>query len=248
MLADTQAEICSQAMPQLDAALTEIKKNDLTSLQNNINNCQGKTTEECKVVNGLTGDFNSLKSQITQFNASVENVRALCAKPASEEDFKTLADTLNMIKTDGQTLKDAAQSLQADQSQEMTASKLCRAVVPQFQTAKEEISGGLAEMNAIKSGCAGKNDIRCSVINSNSGKFDALNNQIQQTLKKISDVSAKCANASTDKLDQSLVDLLDSIKQDKDTIDKMIAGGRGDFGYNEAIPSGPGGQGAGCQH
>jgi hypothetical protein len=222
VLASTQAEICSQAIPQLDAAVTEIKKNDLTALQNNINNCAGKTTEVCKTVNGLANDFNSLKAKISQFTTGVENAKTLCSKTAGEEDFKTLSDQLNLLKGDGDTLRDAAQKLQAAQSEQMSAKILCRSVVPQMETGKQQISDGLAEMLKIRTGCSGKNDDRCKVINANGSKFDNLVDQSKKTLNKIADVNTKCSNASADKLDQSLLDLLDSIKLDKDTIDKMV--------------------------
>ncbi len=222
VLADTSAAICSQALPQLDAAQTEIQKNDLIALQNNINKCKGKTSPECEVVNKLSGEVTNLKSDILAFSASVEKVKNLCSKPANEEDFKTLSDTLNSLKSDGQDLRTEAIDLQAKQSEQMSEKILCRAVVPQMETAKQQIANGLTEMNGIKSGCSGKSDDRCKVINANKLKFDNLIDQSRKTYAKISDVNAKCDSASADSLDQGLIDLLDSIKADKETIDKMI--------------------------
>jgi len=224
VLASTKEEICSQAMPQLDAALTEIKKNDLTSLQNNINNCQGKTTDECKTVNGLSGDFNSLKSLVAKFVADVDTAKKLCATAsATEEDFKTLSDNLYALKDLGEQLKTQANDLQAKQSEQMSTQRLCRAVMPQIEGAKQQISDGLAQMLAVQSGCSGKNDIRCNVISQNSGKFNDLKNQVQTTLGKIDAITKSCANPSPDKIDQGLIDSLDGLKNDQDAIDKMVA-------------------------
>lgn len=222
VLAQTAEAICGQALPQLSAAETEIQKNDLTALQNNIARCQGKTSEECVAVNKLSGGVASLKTDISSFTANIQKVKALCSKPLGEEDFKTLSDTLNSLKSEGQDLRAEAKDLQAQQAEKMNEKALCRAVVPQMEGAKQQISAGLAEMNGINSGCSGKSDERCKVINANSAKFDALSSQVQKTLKSISDINTKCDTASADSLDQKLIDLLDGMKNDKETIDKMI--------------------------
>jgi len=150
-------------------------------------------------------------------------VKNLCSNISNEDDFKTLSDMLNLLKSDGSALRDLAQTLKTAQSEQMSANALCRALASQFETAKEQISMGLSEMNAIKSACTGKNDAKCSVINSSSSKFSDLSNQITQTLKKIAGLNASCKNASTDNLDQGLVDTAQALKNDKDVIDKMIS-------------------------
>ena len=222
-IADSAQKACAQVLPQLAAAENEIKKNGLTVLENNISKCKGKISEECNAVNNLTGDLNKLKRQISGFDANVQKAEDLCSKAASEEDFKTLSDTLNTLKSDGGVLRIAARDLQAKQSERMNEKALCRAAAPQFESVKQQIANGLAQMNTLKSDCAGKNDTRCNAINSNSGKFDALKNQAQTTLGKIADINSRCVNASADKLDQGLIDAMDSIKKDKDIIDKMVA-------------------------
>ncbi|MDD5098362.1 MAG: hypothetical protein PHD31_01425 [Candidatus Pacebacteria bacterium] len=222
LLADTASAVCAQALPQLDAAQTEIQKNDLTVLQNNINKCKGKTTEECNVVNNLSDEVVALKSDISAFSSDVSKAKSLCSSSSSEEDFKTLSDALNSLKSDGQELRAEAKDLKAKQSEQMSEKILCRSVVPQMEIAKQQISSGLAEMIGIKSGCSGKNDERCKVINANGLKFDNLIDISRKTFNKIADVNTKCSNASADELDQGLIDLLDSIKKDKETIDKMV--------------------------
>jgi len=91
-----------------------------------------------------------------------------------------------------------------------------------METAKQQIATSLTQMNGIKSDCSDKSDAKCKVINANLDKFNNLINQSQKTLTKISDVNSKCSVASADSLDQGLIDLLNSIKADKDTIDKMV--------------------------
>lgn len=223
MLAETTADICNRALPQLDAADNEIKKNDLTVLQNNVDKCKGKTTEECGAVNKLSGDLNGLKGQIASFDVNVNKAKSLCAAPSGEADIKTLGDTLNMLKSEGDVLRNSANDLQAKQSEKMNDKILCRAVVPEMESAKQEITGGLLQTNALQAGCAGKSDARCSVINSNGDKFSALKNQTQTTLNKIASINSMCSNASADSLNPDLVSALDGIKGDKDIINKMIA-------------------------
>jgi len=222
VLANTAAEVCAKAIPQLDAAQTEIQKNDLTSLQNNINRCKGKTTEECKVVNGLVNDVAKLKTHITAFNGEVQKVKILCSNAATEDDLKTLSDILNSLKSSGADLRAEAKDLQVKQSEQMSEKILCRSVVPQMEIAKQQISAGLSEMNGIKSGCAGKTDERCKVINENGAKFDTVTNLSKGILGKIGEVNGKCANASVDSLDQGLLDLLEGLQKDRDELYKNI--------------------------
>lgn len=223
MVEQTAKDICSQAIPQLAAAQNEIKKNDLNVLQNNIDKCKGKTGEECGAVNKLSGDLNGLKGQISSFDADVNKAKSLCAKSSGEEDLKTLGDTLNMLKSEGDSLRAEANDLEAKQSEKMNEKVLCRAVVPQLAGAKQEITNSLVQTNALKANCTGKTDARCSVINSNGGKFDALKKQTQSTLEKIANINSICSKASSNKLNPELTGALDGVKKDKDIIEKMIA-------------------------
>lgn len=213
VLNDTASQICSQALPQLDAAENEIEKNSLTVLENNIAKCKGKGSKECSAVNDLTGDVSKLKNQISGFSANVKKAKNLCSKVAAEEDLKTLGDTLNMLKSDGDTLRSAAQDLQAKQSAQMNAKKLCRAVEPQFENVKQQIASGLSEVNSIDK----------AIVNANANKFNDFKKQAQATLAKIASINSMCANASATALDQSLIDAAESIKGDKDIFDKMVA-------------------------
>lgn len=223
MIAQTVRDICGQAVPQLDAAQNEIKKNDLNVLQSNVDKCKGKATEECSAVNNFSGDVNSLKAKIASFDANVNKAKSLCASSSGAEDLKTLGDTLNMLKAEGNDLRNAVNALEVKQSEKMNEKILCRAVVPELESAKQEITGGLIQMNALKAGCSGKTDVRCNAINSNGNKFDALKNQVQATLDKIAGVNSICSKASVDKRDPDLVNSLDSLTKDKDVIGKMIA-------------------------
>jgi len=213
MLTDTASQVCSQALPQLDAAENEIKKNGLVVLENNIAKCKGKTSEECNVVNSLVGDVSKLKNQISGFSANVQKAKNLCSKAANEEDIKTLSDALNMLKSDGDTLRGAAQDLQAKQSAQMSAKKLCRAVEPQLENIKQQIASGLAQVNSIDK----------AIVSANASKFNDFKRQAQATLGKIANINSMCVNASATTLDQSLADAADNIKGDKDIFDKMVA-------------------------
>jgi hypothetical protein len=223
VIAQTAESVCSQAMPQLDAAENEIKKNDLTVLENNVNKCKGKNTEECGVVNKLSGELGGLKGRIAAFDANVQKVKSLCSKPAGEEGLLALADNLNILKSTGDDLREAATDLQARQSEKMSERILCRSVVPQIEIGKQEAASGLSELNSIRSGCVGKTDARCGVINSNGGKFEAVKNQTENILKKISGISAVCAKAGDDLPSDSFIADLDSLKTDGDAIKNAIA-------------------------
>lgn len=212
-IADSAQQICSNILPQLAAAENEIKNNGLTVLENNASKCKGKKSEECGAVNNLAGDVNKLKERISGFSVSVQKAEDLCSNDASEENFKTLGDTLNILKSDGDVLRDAAQDLKAKQSERMNEKALCRAVAPQLESAKRQIAGGLSYANSIDK----------TVVSANSSKFNDLKRQAQTTLGNISDINSMCVNASADKLDQSLIDAMDGVKKDQAVIDEMVA-------------------------
>ncbi len=224
VIAQTAESVCNQVIPQLNAADNEIKKNDLTVLENNVSKCKGKSTEECVIVNNFSGDLNGLKAKIAAFNVNVGKVKALCSNPAGEEGLMALADNLNILKSTGDELRKAATDLQAKQSEKMSGKILCRSVIPQIEIAKQEASSGLLEMNFIQSECAGKTDARCSVINSNGGKFDAIKNQTETILKKISNISAVCGKSGDDLPSDSFISNLNSLKAEGEAVKSAVAG------------------------
>ncbi|MEK7123785.1 MAG: hypothetical protein AAB851_02745, partial [Patescibacteria group bacterium] len=61
-IAESAQQICSQVLPQLDAAKTELAKNDIVVLKNKIGKCAGSTSEECKIVNQITPQFRKFDS------------------------------------------------------------------------------------------------------------------------------------------------------------------------------------------
>lgn len=204
-LAQTAQAVCAQALPQLAAAETEIKKNDLTALQNNVNQCIGQNSEECVVVNKLSGSLAKLKLQISAFLAKVQRARTMCSGSLSDADFKTLADTLNSLKSDGEELRASATDLMVQQAEKMNEKVLCRAAVPNIEIMKQQIAAGFGQ-----------------AVSANAPVPSDLNTKVQQILAKISEINKVCVNASANNPGDNVFNLLESLKQDKAAIDLLI--------------------------
>lgn len=221
VIADSAQKVCAQVLPQLTAAKTEIAKNDITILRNNLEKCRAKTTEECNVINQLSSKFSQFESRANDFSNNIAQVELLC-QSADEGKFEQLRTILNQLKGKGNELKLLGKELQAEQAEKAGEKTLCRAANPRLDIAKGNISAGLNEMSSMQSSCKGKTDERCAWINSAGPRFAAIQNQASAILKKISDVNLMCQNAGTGEPRSELLALLDSLKTDENIIKKAI--------------------------
>lgn len=205
-IADSAQKVCSQVLPQLNAAKIEIANNDLVILQSKIDKCKGKSTDECNAVNQLTDRFNNLKTKIKDFSNDVEKAEQICQNP-TESNLEDLRGVLTPLRDRGDELKTLAKELQADQTEKASEKAFCRAIVPQLDSIKGEISAGLNELASAPS----------------SDKSAAVKKQADAILKKISDLNVACQKAGTNPPSDSLIASIESLKADKDAIMKAIA-------------------------
>jgi len=222
-IADSVKKICAQALPQLDAAKAELKKNDILLLKSNLDKCKGKSTDECKMVNQLSSDFQALNSRVAAFFSGIDEVQKLCQAGASEEDIIKVAAILNALKSEGESIRLAAKKLEADAAEKASGKAFCRATLPQISSAKSEISAGLKQILSIQAGCQGKSDQKCSRINYLSGKFADLKNQSERVLKKISEANSLCEKAGAEPPKSELVSALQSVQEEGKSLRQAIS-------------------------
>jgi len=204
-IADSAKKACDQFLPQLNAAKTEIANNDLVVLKSKIDKCLGKSTEECRVVNQLIDKFNKLNTQIKDFSAGVAKAEEICQNP-SEQNLEDLTGVLAPLREKGDDLRLLAKELQAEQAEKASKKALCRAIVPQLEGIKQEISIGLNELTAAPV----------------SNETSSVNDQTEAILKKIANLNEACKNAGDETPDESFLADLESLKTDKDAIMKII--------------------------
>jgi hypothetical protein len=224
IIAESATQACAQLLPQLSAAKTEISKNDLATLKNNISSCSGKNTEQCKVVNGLKTQVIDFETQVASFVKNADAAIKICQTgQKTEDDLFNLQAFGNGLKAQSETLKAAGQKLRAEQEEKGSEKAFCRAAVAGLAIAKTKIYSGLKEMNTMQSDCKGKTDSRCQGINSFSARFFAIKSKSDQALKQITSIETVCENAGTKTPDPALIQQIDDLSKAQAEIEKMVA-------------------------
>lgn len=221
-IAESARQICAQVLPQLDAAKTELAKNDIVVLRNNVKKCANQTGEECKIVNQLAPQFKNFESTVNEFSSNISKAEEFCAAP-EKENLEDLRNILEPLKQRGDDLRALGKELQAAQAEKANEKIICRAVIPELEIAKGKISDGLLEAAAARNECAGKTDNRCVGINALADKFAEVKNQGESILKKISDINAVCSKAGTNPPSASFIENIGSLKADAETLKKSVA-------------------------
>lgn len=223
IIADTIKLVCGQILPQLDAAKIELRANDLSDLESNLNRCKGKQTEECGVINKATEEFNQLKTKITKFTGQVEKVQSLCAAAKGEAEFMEIRDLAQFLKSQGEQIKLQAKELKQKQAEKANKKTICAAALPRLEIAKKEISRGISESKAVLAECKNKTDNRCQKINSVSNNFETMTSKAQQTLERIAKIGASCDKVKNEMADQSFLDELDAIRAAEKEIKDLVS-------------------------
>ena len=221
VIAESFKEVCDQILPQFAAARAEIANNDLVVLENNLEKCNGRNTQECEIVNQLSGNFDILSQKIKVFLSGVDEIKTLCYT-AKEGDFEKLGSLLNGLKTEGEEIKILGKGLRAEQAEKASQKAFCRAIVPKLGIVKGEISAGLQEIFAIQTSCEGKTTEKCRAINALNQKFSDIEKQAKGIFEKVSKANAICKNPGTEQPSQELLLLLESLKSNEEEIKKAI--------------------------
>ena len=221
-IVDSADKICSQVLPQIEASKTEINNNDLLVLQNNLNKCSGKNTEECKIVNQLASKFNEFKKEAGDFSKQIISAENFCKDP-KEGDIEKISEVLNTIKDTGDELKNTGKELQTEQAEKASEKALCRAIVPQMGAARSEISAGLNKISETQN-CNDNSD-KCSAIKTLQPKFTEITNKTTEIFSNIGKVNTMCENAGDSKPSDALTKSLNTLNDQKvailDLIDKL---------------------------
>lgn len=221
-IANSAKQICGQVLPQLDAAKTELAKNDIVVLRNNVKKCANQTGEECKIVNQFTSQVKNLDLAVNAFLSDVSKAEEFCRSP-KEENFEDLRNVLEPLKQKGENLRVLGKELRASQSEKASEKAICRAVVPELEIAGGKVSGGLLEAAAVQNECAGKTDSRCAGINSLTDGFSSVKNQGESILKKISEADAVCSKAGNNPPSEPFIAAINSLKTDAEALKKSVA-------------------------
>ncbi len=189
-------EMCAQALPQLQAAETEIAANDLTQITAKLAACKGKSTDECRAVLKLGPARDSLAGRISKFQDSVAAIRAQCAS-GGLPDIERASAILEGLKTEGEAMRADAKELKLQAAESASAAAFCKAVAPQLDLARKAAADGRAAAKKEQDSCAGQSDPRCQKIKEMASKFTALVQRIDALGSKIGEVLKYCATAST---------------------------------------------------
>ncbi|HRY62849.1 MAG TPA: hypothetical protein P5056_03720, partial [Candidatus Paceibacterota bacterium] len=237
VIADSAQKVCAKMLPQLEAAKTEISRNDIVILQNNLDKCSGKTTEECKMINQLAGKFNEFNGAAKKFSSEIDTARNFCSNP-SEASFEKIAESLQGIKEDGEDLRILGKELQADQAEKASEKALCRAIVPLFATGKSELAAGLAKVKATQDSCSGSKDEKCASIRALAPKFSEVSTKGNELLTGMTSVETTCKTPSDKAPSADFIKKIEGIRNSKDAVLKLVEALRAE--QDKAATSGKG--------
>jgi len=223
LMADSVADICGQVLPQLKAARVELRDDDLAGLEDSLNRCKGSRTEECAAVNGTSGDFAALKSEIAAFLADADRMDKACAQAPSEEQFLEVRDLATYLKSSGENLKTLSKDLRLKQSEEANQKTVCSAVTPRFDIARKEIAQGVADASSTLAGCRDQTDGRCAAINASAGRLADITAKAEDVMKRIDAVAASCKDATDETAaDGAFLGELESIRSEEAAIKLLV--------------------------
>lgn len=222
-IADSAGAICGKVLPQLNAYETEVAKNDLSVLKNNLAKCVGNTSEDCDLINKTRTKYEALNHEMSAFSARAKGVSAFCSNP-KEEDFEKIATSFNSLKEDGEKLKLMAKELQEEQAATISERAICKAVLPQTEAAKYEISAGIMKIWATQDGCKGKNDEKCLAIQKLQTKFDEIKARSEKIIDRFGNIKDACASAKAEKPSDAFLRAVEisGLKEEGAAIKKLV--------------------------
>jgi len=223
-IANSAKEVCAKVLPQLRAAQSEIKNNDLVILQNNLNKCKGKNTDECKMVMELNQDFVRLGDQVKQFNISNDQAEKLCLGALSESDMKKLTDALTSAKEQGEGARYMAKQLQSKQAEKASEKAFCKPAMAEVNIGKSKMSTGLNDLSANFSSCSKqkKKSNACTKVMALSNKLEDARNQVKNVFNKANNLEAFCKKAGNGLPSDQTVGYLKSFKDEGQRVEKLL--------------------------
>jgi len=223
-IANSAKDACAKALPQIRAAQSEIKNNDLVILQNNLNKCKGKSTDECKMVMELNQDFVRLTDQINRFNRNKDQAEKLCLGVSSESDMKKLVDALDGTKNEGASARLMAKQLQSKQAEKASDKAFCKPAMAEVSIGKSKMSTGLNDLSVNFSSCSKqkKKTSACTKVMTLSSKLEDARNQVKNVFNKADNLEAFCKKAGSGLPTDQTINYLKSFKDEGQRVEKLM--------------------------
>lgn len=197
-IAASAGEACGKIVSQLDSYKRETSWNDLSTLKNNLEKCKGKTSEDCDLINKTRPKYETLNKEIADFSASHNSIINFCANP-KEEDFEKIISSFYVVKEKGEAMKLMAKELYEEQAITMSERAVCKAVLPQTEGVRAEISVGLKKISDTQSNCSGKKDEKCLAIAKLQPQFNEIKKRSEALLAKFTITKQACDKATANK-------------------------------------------------
>ncbi len=209
VIADSAAKACSQIIPQMEAARTEIIKNDLQILENNFKKCEGKNTDDCDIINQASPKFKEFSKDSSSFSEKITEIENFCKNPTGEA-FEKISISWNILKEEGNELRLKGKELQSEIAVTLSEKAICKAIVPQINSARMEVTAGIKKVSDTQNNCFGKNDEKCLAINALKPKLEEITKRSNILLSRLDVSLSACANPGIVKPSQ---DFLTKVEQ-----------------------------------
>lgn len=209
----TVQQVCDAALPELTQARGDMQTEDLAVLKNNLQDCVGSATPNCKAINALKPKFNDFQGKVTSFGSQVDKVKAMCAAPGDEASLESIESTLALVEEQSSSLQEAGAALQADQAQKDSAAAFCAGMGTELDFMREDALKNVDEMDSMQAECAGvKNDGYCTQVQGMGPTMNALKNRTKTLLGKMDQLDAACAKPTTSAPAAALLALANGIE------------------------------------
>lgn len=220
-IADSVEKMCAKSLPQLRAIGVEIAKNDLSTIKNNLTRCSGKTTEDCAIINQLSSKVNQFTASVNIYNERLAEAEDFCRNP-NENYLERMATTLNTLGDVGEKFRALGKELLELQAEKASKKALCKAVIPQLDKDRSDISKGFVEVSNIQANCGSKTDDICKAINNLKLKFDDVQSKMLGLQSKINLAIENCNSAGTEVPDEIFTKNLNDVKAESEQVKKNI--------------------------
>ncbi|MCX6743934.1 MAG: hypothetical protein NTX82_00195 [Candidatus Parcubacteria bacterium] len=217
-IAESLAQVCGQALPQIEAAKTEMANNDVPALLTRIKECKvtNPDQDKCAQFSLYQSEYNTFADQYGVFIASVSNSESLCKNANNEAQFEALRASLNDTKLTGQNLQETAKLLRSYMAEKDSEKIYCRIAMSAISNAERPLSDGLKELRRYKDVCKNRTDGDCPKINNLAPKIADIETRTDTALKNYYDINKICNNnINLNKPSQALLDAVTSLKNKK---------------------------------
>lgn len=201
-----------QAKPQIAAGIERINKT--------LDNCAGRTDEECLKVNEFAPRLNALGGRLENMGASIAVAEQMCQDPM-KADKQELIAFLKGVQDQADAVKLYGQALEADKIKAIADSvgAACAQALPPLRAGQQEVAvADLAQLQRAVERCRSKQTESCREVNANlKPAYDQMVKAVKTFNDGVAEAEKICQAPDESNFDR-LRDLLGQLRSQGDDL------------------------------